>query len=141
MSASIETHRLGIRGGVSLQLSVDEDALSDAIPSRLICTLVDELLANVAVSAESPLNVEVDASRVSGGSYTRITVSATAPDLNPSDKAHTWFHDKGVAERAVRSAGAGVSVLIPDQTSVMVMVGSDEVDEEPLESPQLLAVS
>lgn len=141
VSASIETHRLGIRRGVTLGLSVDEDALSDAIPSRLICTLVDELLANVKVGAESPLKVEVDASRVSGGRYTRITVSALAPDLDPSDKVHTWFHDKGVAERAVRSAGAGVSVLIPDQTSVMVMVGADAAEEENLEAPQLLAVS
>jgi hypothetical protein len=28
-----------------------------------------------------------------------------------------------VAERAVKSAGVGVSMLIPDQTSVMIMVG------------------
>jgi LytS/YehU family sensor histidine kinase len=123
VSASIETHRLGIRRGVSLELAIDEEALSEPIPSRLVCTLVDELLANVAIAPDSPLQVGIDATRVSG--YTQITVSANAADLGTRDVSHTWFQRQGVAERAVRSAGAGVSVLIPDQTSVMVMVGTE----------------
>ena len=123
VAASIETHHLGIRSGVRLGLSIDEDALSEPIPSRLVCTLVDELLANVAVLPEAPLKVEIDATRVSG--YTQITVSATADGLGTRDVSHAWFQRKGVAERAVRSAGAGVSVLIPDQTSVMVMIASE----------------
>jgi LytS/YehU family sensor histidine kinase len=111
VSASIETHRLGIRSGVSLELAIDEEALSEPIPSRLVCTLVDELLANVAIAPDSPLQVGIDATRVSG--YTQITVSANAADLATRDVSHTWFQRQGVAERAVRSAGAGSRLLIP----------------------------
>jgi len=128
VSASIETHRLGIRGGVSLELAIDEEALSEPIPSRLVCTLVDELLANVAIAPDSPLQVGIDATRVSG--YTQITVSANAEGLGTRDVSHTWFQRQGVAERAVKSAGAGVSVLIPDRTSVMVMIGTETGAEE-----------
>ena len=128
VAASIDTHRLGIRRGVRLELSIDEDVLSEAVPSRLICTLVDELLANVAVPPEMPLKVEIDATRVSG--YTQVSVSATAAGLGARDVSHAWFQRKGVAERAVRSAGPGVSVLIPDQTSVMVMIGSESQEHD-----------
>ncbi len=139
VSASIETHRLGIRSGVRLELAIDEEALSEPIPSRLVCTLVDELLANVALPPDSPLMVGIDATRVSG--YTQITVSANAAALETRDVSHTWFQRLGVAERAVKSAGAGVSVLIPDRTSVMVMVGADTGLEEAVALPPMVAAS
>jgi hypothetical protein len=137
VSASIETHRLGIRSGVRLELAIDEEALSEPIPSRLVCTLVDELLANVAIPPDAPLQVGIDATRVSG--YTQITVSANAEGLGTRNVSHTWLQRHGVAERAVKSAGAGVSVLIPDRTSVMVMIGTETGVEEVGPLPPMVA--
>ncbi|MCC6317546.1 MAG: histidine kinase [Gemmatimonadaceae bacterium] len=123
VSACIEAHGLGVRTGVRLRQRVDVHARDDAVPSRLICAMVDELLANVWLAPEAPLLVDIDVARVSG--YTQVTIRAVAEGIVRSGVSHAWWHKHGVAERAVEHAGSMVSVLVPDTTSVMLMIGDD----------------
>ncbi|MGQ0646998.1 MAG: histidine kinase [Gemmatimonadaceae bacterium] len=123
VSACIEAHRLGVRTGVQLQHRIDPRAIHDEIPSRLICAMVDELLANVWIAPDARLLVDIDVARVSG--YTQILVRAEGEGIARSGVSHAWWHKHGVAERAVENAGTSVSVLIPDNTSVMLMIGEE----------------
>lgn len=123
VSACIEAHRLGVRSGVRLQQRVDPRAMNEEIPSRLLCAMVDELLANVWITPNAPLLVDIDVARVSG--YTQITVRAEGEGIARSGVSHAWWHKHGVAERAVENAGTSVSVLVPDTKSVMLMIGEE----------------
>ncbi len=125
VSACIETHRLGVRPGVRLTQRVDSEAMTDQVPSRLVCAAVDELLANVWVGPDEPLTVEIDATRLSG--TTRISVRAVAPGLHRAagGGTHLWWHRHGMAERAVELAGNTVSVLVPDPSRVLMIIGDD----------------
>ena len=136
VSASIEAHALGVRTGVRLQQAIDPHALDEPIPSRLICAMVDELLANVWLAPAAPLLVDIDVARVSG--YTQVTIRAEGEGIVRSGVSHAWWHKHGVAERAVENAGTSVSVLVPDNQSVMLMIGDEAMrpaleDEEPSE--------
>jgi hypothetical protein len=137
VEACIEAHRLGVRPGVRLVAHVTREAGATLVPSRLICATVDELLANAWMLGEQGLTVDVDAVRVSG--YTRITIRATIDGPVRGGSGHTWWHRDGVAERAVESADAPVSVLVPDRHTVMLMVGEEfAAGEEPASGGEVL---
>jgi LytS/YehU family sensor histidine kinase len=123
VAACIEAHRLGVRTGVRLHQRVDPRAIHDEVPSRLICAMVDELLANVWIAPAARLLVDIDVTRVSG--YTQVTIRAEGEGIVRSGVSHAWWHKHGVAERAVENAGSSVSVLVPDNTSVMLMIGEE----------------
>lgn len=123
VEACLEAHRLGVRR-VQLRSRVDEDARGTLVPSRLICATVDELLDNTRRFPEWELSVAIDATRVSG--YTRITIRAEGEGSPRGGPEHTWWHRDVVSEREVEVADGRVSVLVPDQRTVMLMVGTEE---------------
>ncbi|MBL8961080.1 MAG: histidine kinase, partial [Gemmatimonadetes bacterium] len=123
VSACIETHRLGVRPGVQLVQRVDSEAMTDQVPSRIVCAAIDELLANAWVDPHESLVVEVDASRLSG--TTRIAIRARMQGRSRAGGSHLWWHRHGLAERAVELAGNTVSVLAPDPASILLIIGDD----------------
>ncbi len=140
VEACVETHRLGVRPGIHLRAHVEGGAGETLVPSRLICATVDELLANAVVLEGAELTLSVEAIRVSG--YTRITVRAEGAAEPRGGRGHSWWHRDGVAERAVESADATVSVLVPDRHTVMLMVGGDGVmPEEPAMTGEVLMMT
>lgn len=122
VTASVEAHRLGIRPGVSLELDVPPEALNTAMPSRLLTTLVDDLLATDPDGSRSatPLEVQVSAERVSDATRIRVRgVSAVpAKDRGP----HDWWRRKSAAEAAVADAGPLVTVAFPDRATAVLIV-------------------
>jgi two-component system, LytTR family, sensor kinase len=128
--ASIEAHRLGVRPGVRLTKSVSTHVLSEDIPSRLICTVVDELLANVPGTASEPLTIEVEAHDVSGCTQILVRARTAAAPVG----THLWWRTNGIAERAIKTSDSQVTVLIPDRSSVMLMIGNARASAE-LEAP------
>ncbi|MBL8980930.1 MAG: histidine kinase [Gemmatimonadetes bacterium] len=123
VSACIESHRLGVRPGVQLVQRVDSEAMTDLVPSRIVCAAVDELLANAWIEPTEPLVVEVDATRLSG--TTRIAIRAKLQGRARAGGSHLWWHRHGLAERAVELAGNTVSVLVPDPASILLIIGDD----------------
>lgn len=123
VSACIESHRLGVRPGVQLVQRADSEAMTDLVPSRIVCAAVDELLANVWIEPTEPLVVEVDATRLSG--TTRIAIRAKVQGRTRVGGSHLWWHRHGLAERAVELAGNTVSVLVPDSASILLIIGDD----------------
>ncbi|MGQ0764418.1 MAG: sensor histidine kinase [Gemmatimonadota bacterium] len=121
VAASVDSHRLGLWPTLRLRKVVNNEVLSDEVPSRLVCTVVDELLANVPGSGRDPLTVELEADRVGGA--TRIVISAAAITPRGRLESHLWWRSSGVAARAVNTADSEVTVLFPDASSVMLMLG------------------
>jgi LytS/YehU family sensor histidine kinase len=126
VQASLEAHRLGIRPGVVWQRSVDPRLLSLEVPSRLLCTLVDELLANSPGDPSTPLSIRLDVQSVSGSVQVTIRADPGAPGASGTRASHHWWHPTGVAARAVRTGDSDVSVVIPDASSVILMIGGTE---------------
>jgi hypothetical protein len=137
--SAIETHRLAVRPALQLNDDLSPETLTDLIPSRLVCALVDELLASLPVGPDVPLIVHIDSRRISGA--TQIAVRAEAQlDLHDLRGAHWWWKEGGVAGRAIRNAGPMISVLTPDVCTVLLMIGrTAEVRVEPGMQPAFAA--
>lgn len=124
LHACVETHRDGIRAGVQLEINVPPSTLGLRIPSRLVCTMVDELLAADSLNPAEPLTVRVDVERVAD--VTRIRLRGDAAWRGRVGGSHAWWRTKSVAEAAVADAGALVSVTFPDPASAVLLVADAE---------------
>ncbi len=125
LQACVEAHRVGIRPGVQLELDVPPSTLALRIPSRLLCTMVDELLASDAANPATPLTVRVEIERVHD--TTRIRLQGDALWLGGRSEPHAWWRAKSVAEAAVEDAGALVSLTFPDRATAVLIVADDDV--------------
>jgi LytS/YehU family sensor histidine kinase len=126
VAASVEAHRLGIRPGVALEADIPADTLSTPIPSRLLTTLVDDLLAGEPVahgSAAPPLVIEVSAVRAVDA--TRIRVHGATPGHGAEAGPHDWWRRKSAAEAAVEDAGLLVTVAFPDRATAVLIVADN----------------
>ena len=123
MTASVEAHRLGIRPAVMLELDVPPEALNTAVPSRLLTTLVDDLLSSEPdgpKGAAQPLEVQVSAERAID--TTRIRVRGVTPVSAAGKGSHDWWRRKSAAEAAVADAGPFVTVAFPDRATAVLIV-------------------
>lgn len=120
VSASIEAHRLGIREGVRLRVEAPLATRLESLPSRLLCGLVDELIGNVSLPPGAPLEVSISCGRVSEALHVRV--AAVLEGQNRTNVSHLWWTSNGFAQRTVEHAGPSVTILIPDDTSVLVVV-------------------
>jgi hypothetical protein len=126
VNASVEAHRLGIRPGVSLVVDVPSEALNAALPSRLLTTLVDDLLASDAdnpKSAVPPLEVHLSAERAIDA--TRIRVRGVNVGSATKKGPHDWWRRKSAAEAAVADAGPLVTVAFPDRSTAVLIVADN----------------
>lgn len=126
LTACVEAHRLGVRPSVGLETEIDPNALAAAMPSRLLCTMVDDLLATDGAgeaSAVPPLTVRVTAER--GDAGTQIRVEGDSEWAPWSDDPHAWWRPRSAAAAAVADAGANVSVSFPDRTSVVLTIADE----------------
>lgn len=126
VTASGEAHRLGIRPGVSLTAEVPAEALNTALPSRLLATLVDDLLATEPDggrgSSALPLEVQVSAERAIDATRIRVRGVGTAgSDAGP----HDWWRRKSAAEAAVAEAGPLITVTFPDRATAVLIVADN----------------
>ena len=123
VNASVEAHRLGIRPGVTLILDVPPEALNTALPSRLLTTLVDDLLASDAEGSKAaapPLEVHVSAERAIDA--TRIRVRGVNVGAARDKGPHDWWRRKSAADAAVADAGPLVTVAFPDRSTAVLIV-------------------
>ncbi|HSA57135.1 MAG TPA: histidine kinase [Gemmatimonadaceae bacterium] len=131
LTASVEAHRLGIRPNVRLETSIDPAALATPMPSRLLCTMVDDLLAaepegpGASTRAVPPLAVRVTAERASDA--TRIRLRGDTDWKTGSTELHAWWRKKSAAEAAVADAGPLVTVAFPDQATAVLIVADEPV--------------
>jgi hypothetical protein len=123
VAASVEAHRLGIRPGVALEANIPHDTLSTPIPSRLLTTLVDDLLATDGEGSAQPLRIEVNAERSLDA--TRIRVHGATTHHESDAGPHDWWHRKSAAEAAVADAGPLVTVAFPDRATAILIVADD----------------
>jgi two-component system LytT family sensor kinase len=126
VNASVEAHRLGIRPGVSLIVDVPEEAFNTALPSRLLTTLVDDLLASDAENSKSaapPLEVHVNAERAIDA--TRIRIRGVNVGSATNKGPHDWWRRKSAAEAAVADAGPLVTVAFPDRSTAVLIVADN----------------
>ncbi|MBK8645281.1 MAG: histidine kinase [Gemmatimonadetes bacterium] len=137
LQACVETHRDGIRPGVQLVANVPTSLLPLRIPSRLVCTMVDELLAADSLNPGAPLTVRVDVERVAD--VTRIRLKGDAAWGGRAGGSHAWWRTKSVAEAAVADAGALVSVTFPDRASAVLLVADARVASNPEAAPEWAA--
>jgi LytS/YehU family sensor histidine kinase len=119
LTACVEAHKVGIRPNVHLELDVDGPAMGSSIPSRLVCTMADDLLAGETADADARLVISVAAERVMDA--TRIRIHGEAKWKTPSEN-HAWWRKKSVAEAAIADAGPLVSVTFPDRSTAVVIV-------------------
>jgi sensor histidine kinase YesM len=126
VTASVEAHRLGIRPGVSLVLDVPPEALNTTIPSRLLTTLVDDLLASDSdgTKGAAPLQVQVSAERVVDA--TRIRVRGVSAVPAAVQGPHDWWRRKSAGEAAVADAGPLVTVAFPDRATAVLIVADTQ---------------
>ena len=124
VSATVEAHRLGIRPAVSLDVDVDAHALGTRMPSRLLCTMVDDLLVAEPGGAATPLVVRIRAER--GPDATRVRLHGDAAWKPGSGDLHAWWRTKSVAEATVADAGPLVSVAFPDRTTAVLIIADDQ---------------
>jgi two-component system, LytTR family, sensor kinase len=130
VNASVEAHRLGIRPAVTLTIDVPEEALHTPVPSRLLTTLVDDLLVSEPDGAKGgaapPLEVHVSAERAID--TTRIRVRGVTPVPASGAKGpHDWWRRKSAAEAAVADAGPLVTVAFPDRATAVLIVADNPV--------------
>jgi hypothetical protein len=127
VNASVEAHRHGIRPGVSLVVEVPDEALNTALPSRLLTTLVDDLLASDNEGAKSagspPLEVHVSAERAIDA--TRIRIRGVNVGSATNKGPHDWWRRKSAAEAAVADAGPLVTVAFPDRSTAVLIVADN----------------
>ncbi|MCC6929723.1 MAG: histidine kinase [Gemmatimonadaceae bacterium] len=128
--ACVDTHRDGIRPGVRLVTNVPPDALSLRIPSRLVCTMVDDLLVADSLNPAESLTVRLEVDRAADVTRVRLRGEADwrARNASPAGAgpggsgSHAWWRTKSVAEAAVADAGALVSVTFPDRASAVLLI-------------------
>jgi two-component system LytT family sensor kinase len=126
VNASVEAHRLGIRPGVSLVVDVPTEAHNTALPSRLLTTLVDDLLASDSEGGHGavlPLEVQVSAERAIDA--TRIRIRGVNVGAAPEKGPHDWWRRKSAAEAAVADAGPLVTVAFPDRATAVLIVADN----------------
>jgi hypothetical protein len=126
VNASVEAHRLGIRPGVMLVLDVPPEALGTTLPSRLLATLVDDLLAtdpDGPKGAVLPLEVQVSAERAIDATRIRVRGVNVGPASNKGP--HDWWRRKSAAEAAVADAGPLVTVAFPDRATAVLIVADN----------------
>jgi len=123
VGATVEAHRLGIRPGVALQSDVPSETLNTPIPSLLVATLVNDLLATApggVQAAATPLTIEISAERVLDA--TRIRVHGVSADAN---EPHDWWRRKNAAEAAAADTGQLVTVAFPDRATAVLIVADN----------------
>ncbi|MFN8670136.1 MAG: histidine kinase [Gemmatimonadaceae bacterium] len=128
--ACVDTHRDGIRPGVRLVTNVPPSALSLRIPSRLVCTMVDDLLVADSLNPAESLTVRLEVDRAADVTRIRLRGEADWRGRAPSSSgggaggggSHAWWRTKSVAEAAVADAGALVSVTFPDRASAVLLI-------------------
>ena len=125
MTASVEAHRLGIRPAVSLALDVSPEAHNATVPSRLLTTLVDELLSSDPDSSRGavPLEVQVGAERLMDATRIRIRGVSAVPTSERGP--HDWWRRRSAAEAAVADAGPLVTVAFPDRATAVLIVADN----------------
>ena len=126
VNASVEAHRLGIRPAVTLVVDVPSEALGTQLPSRLLVTLVDDLLASDgegARDAAPPLEVNVSAERAIDA--TRIRIRGVNVGSASEKGPHDWWRRKSAAEAAVADAGPLVTVAFPDRATAVLIVADN----------------
>jgi hypothetical protein len=95
------------------------------MPSRLLTTLVDELLSSDADSGKGavPLEIQVSAERVADATRIRIRGVSAVP---VSDRGqHDWWRRRSAAEAAVADAGPLVTVSFPDRATAVLIVADN----------------
>jgi two-component system LytT family sensor kinase len=125
VTASIEAHRLGIRPGVSLVLDLPPETHNTPVPSRLLTTMVDDLLSSDPDTSKgaAPLEVHVSAERLIDSTRIRIRGVSAVPT---SDRGpHDWWRRKSAAEAAVADAGPLVTVAFPDRATAVLIVSDN----------------
>ncbi|HEX7121751.1 MAG TPA: histidine kinase [Gemmatimonadaceae bacterium] len=130
VAASVEAHRLGIRPAVTFETEIDPDALGTPMPSRLLCTMVDDLLAagtETPGAAVPPLAIRITAER--GPDATRVRLHGESQWTGVDTELHAWWRKKSAAEAALAGAGPLVTVAFPDRTTAVLIVA----DEPPAE--------
>ena len=132
LAVTVEAHRLGVRPSVSLDESIDPAALDTIMPSRLLCTMVDDLLAAEPEGAATPLVVGVRAERARDA--TRIRLHGEAAWKSGGD-LHAWWRKKSAAEAAVAEAGPLVTVAFPDRMTAVLIIA----DERPVTAADAVA--
>ena len=126
VNASCEAHRLGIRPGVTLVVDVPPETLGTALPSRLVTTLVDDLLAtdpDGPTGAALPLEVQVSAERAIDATRIRVRGVNVGPATNKGP--HDWWRRRSAAEAAVADAGPLVTVAFPDRATAVLIVADN----------------
>ncbi|MBV6520365.1 MAG: hypothetical protein MNPFHGCM_00471 [Gemmatimonadaceae bacterium] len=137
LTACVEAHQIGIRPNLALDVEVDGPSMTSVIPSRLVCTMVDDLLAGETADPEARLAISVAAERVA--SATRIRIRGDAAWQDVSSGRHAWWRKKSVAEAAIADAGPLVSVTFPDRSTAVVVVADPPSDRQP--GPPLVAAA
>ncbi len=127
LAVTVEAHRLGIRPAVTLHVDADPAALTTPMPSRLLCTMVDDLLAAEPDGAATPLVITVRAERAPDA--TRIRLHGDAVWKSGRTDLHDWWRTKSAAEAAVTDAGSLVTVAFPDRSTAVLIV-PDEISHE-----------
>jgi hypothetical protein len=131
LSTSVEAHRLGVRPGVTLQTNIDPAALSTPLPSRLLCTMADDILAvqpdshngNGVAPAAVPLTVRVSAERTRDA--TRIRLHGDTDWKIGGEEMHAWWRRKSAAEATVAEAGPLVTVAFPDRATAVLIIADE----------------
>lgn len=122
--ACVETHRAGIRPSVRLVANLAPAVQGLRIPSRLLCSMADDLLGADTLNPEEPLVVRVEVERV--GDITRIRLRGEAAwgsgGGGRAAGSHAWWRTKSVAEAAVADAGALVNVTFPDRATAVLLI-------------------
>jgi LytS/YehU family sensor histidine kinase len=123
IGATVEAHRLGIRPGVALQADVPSEAMATPIPSLLLATLVDDLLATRpgGPSSSAPLlTIDVTAERALDATRIRVHGVSTV-----EEEPHDWWRRKNAAEAAVADADQLVTVAFPDRATAVLIVADN----------------
>jgi hypothetical protein len=124
LTVTVEAHRLGVRPAVTLEESIDPAALDTRMPSRLLCTMVDDLLAAEPEGAATPLVVGVRAERAPDA--TRIRLHGDAAWRSGGRDLHAWWRKKSAAEAAVQGAGPLVTVAFPDRMTAVLIIADEQ---------------
>ena len=128
VGASVEAHRLGIRPGVMLETEIDPLALPTQLPSRLLTTMVDDLLAaGIEEGSAAPLAIRVSAERASDA--TRVRLHGDTMWRRAGADMHAWWRKKSAAEAAVADAGPLVTVAFPDRATAVLIIADEPLAE------------
>jgi hypothetical protein len=138
--ACVETHRAGIRPTVQLVTTLSPGALALRIPSRLLCTMADDLLGADTLNPGEPLVVRVEVERTGDITRIRLRGEASWGGGGRSGGSHAWWRTKSVAEAAVADAGSLVNVTFPDRATAVLLI-ADPPAIAPAPAPRAAAVA